>query len=77
MTAFVGREEARIWMGTEMKSDSTAGCGWPCPKVRIKVIVVLGVTTLSVPTLEMGLVTGPRKQGMLNSMELLLFYLVM
>ena len=71
MTAFVGREEARIWMGTEMKSDSTAGCGWPCSKVRIKVIVVLGVTTLPVPTLEMGLV-----MGMLNSMELLLFYLV-
>lgn len=62
MTAFVGKEEARIWMVTEMKSDSTAGCERACPKVRIKVIMVLGVTTLSFPTLEMALVTGPRKQ---------------
>lgn len=30
MIAIVGREEARIWMGTEMKSDSTAGSERPC-----------------------------------------------
>lgn len=42
MLASTGKEEARIRMGPEMKSDSTARSEMPCPKAIIKVIVVLG-----------------------------------
>jgi len=54
-------KEARPWMGTEMKSDSKAVSERRGPDVTIKVIMVLRII-LSVPTVEMDLAVGPRKQ---------------